>query len=307
MNTEIHRLLDEAFAGVDLSPEAQDLKEEIRANLLARVAELEASGVSSTDAAHRAIDELGDVHELLASTDPTPSRTSGAPEPATGWKALLDPAAFARQRVRPRPAFVLRTVLLSVVAAAALVVFALGIAALVPVSTAGLLGLGALVAVPLGIVTTDALLQETTKNHPLPWPRAVGFGVAVVGVVGAAALAGTFVVHPDAMALAVVAALLLVASVALFAWLGATKTNRHKAWTRSGWEQLPPNRFEQEPETAARFGIYTIVIWVVTFGVLLVLGFTVGWWWALLAVLGGLAVMMLVLARMLFGPRPPQP
>ena len=40
MNTDIHRLLDEAFAGVEMTPDAQDLKEEVRANLLERVAEL---------------------------------------------------------------------------------------------------------------------------------------------------------------------------------------------------------------------------------------------------------------------------
>ncbi|MGW6454004.1 hypothetical protein [Isoptericola sp. NPDC055063] len=38
--TTVHRLLDDAFAGVEPSPEVQDLKEEIRANLEARAAEL---------------------------------------------------------------------------------------------------------------------------------------------------------------------------------------------------------------------------------------------------------------------------
>ena len=61
MNTDIHRLLDEAFAGVDMTPDAQDLKEEVRANLVARTAELEAAGKSSSDAARDAIAELGDV------------------------------------------------------------------------------------------------------------------------------------------------------------------------------------------------------------------------------------------------------
>ena len=62
------------------------------------------------------------------------------------------------------------------------------------------------------------------------------------------------------------------------------------------------NRFEEEPETAARFGIYSAVIWLVTFAVIVVLVFTVGWWWAPLAFVGGFAAMMLLLARMLFAP-----
>ena len=55
MNTDIHRLLDGAFAGIEMTPDAQDLKEEIRANLVARVDELESSGVPSSDAAARAL------------------------------------------------------------------------------------------------------------------------------------------------------------------------------------------------------------------------------------------------------------
>ena len=74
MSTDIHRLLDEAFAGVEMTPDAQDLKEEIRANLVARVDELEFSGRSSSDAAREAIAELGDVRDLLDGTgDPSDS------------------------------------------------------------------------------------------------------------------------------------------------------------------------------------------------------------------------------------------
>ena len=45
------------------------------------------------------------------------------------------------------------------------------------------------------------------------------------------------------------------------------------------------------------------MIWTVTFAVIVVLVFTVGWWWAPLAFVGGFALMMLVLARMMFGTR----
>lgn len=101
------------------------------------------------------------------------------------------------------------------------------------------------------------------------------------------------------------AALGIIASIILFAFLGASQTNRHKAWMRQLQQDSAHvgNRFEEEPETAARFGIYTAVIWLATFAVIAVLVFTVGWWWAPVAFAGGFALMMLVLARMLFGPR----
>jgi hypothetical protein len=289
MNTDIHRLLDEAFAGVEMTPDTQDLKEEIRANLIARVEELEASGVSPTDAARRAIAELGDVRALLDDApDATPVR--------------VDYTALAlRNHVRPRPAFVVRTVVLSLVAAVAVVLFVLGKSGFLDIASAGMLALGAVVALAIGFVTADALQQETTTNHPLPAGRAVGFGVGTGGTLAALALGGTFAAHLDQLWLIVVAALLLVASVALLAWLGATTTNRHKAWTRQAHGAEPPNRFEQEPETAARFGVYTVGIWVLTLAAAAALVFTAGWWWALVALAAGLAVWMFVLGRMLFG------
>jgi hypothetical protein len=290
MTTDIHRMLDEAFAGVEMTSDAQDLKEEIRANLLARVAELESSGRTPAAAAREAVAELGDVRELLGA-EPGAGRDTGRDEMT---------AAYLRHRVRPKPGFVVRTVLLSLIAAGSLALFVLGALDVLPFGLPALLALGAGVAVPLGIVTADALLQETTTNHPMPPARAGGFGAATFGVLAALALGGVFAGHLDAIAIVAVAALLLVASIALFSWLGATQTNRHKSWVRDAHAQMPPNRFEQEPEVAARFGIYTAAIWLVTFGVMALLIFTVGWWWAPLAFVGGLAFMMLVLGRMMF-------
>lgn len=287
MNTHIHRLLDEAFADIVMTPDAQDLKEEIRANLVARVAELEAAGRAPADAARRAVDELGDVRDLLDDTASRSEREDSV-------------AAYLRNRVRPRPGFVVRTVLLSLVAAACLTLLVLGAFGVLPIGLAGLLGLGAGVALPIGFVTADALSRETTVNHPLPPARAVGFGMATFGMLAALALGGAFAVHLEAVALVVAAALLFVASIAVFSWLGATTTNRHKAWMREAHADIAPNRFERQPEAAARFGIYTVAIWLVTLGVMVLLIFTVGWWWAPLAFVGGLVVMMLVLARMLF-------
>ena len=59
MNTtdspNIHRYLDEVFAGVVSMPESQDLREELRGNLTARVSELVAGGLDEQAAAKTAI------------------------------------------------------------------------------------------------------------------------------------------------------------------------------------------------------------------------------------------------------------
>lgn len=290
MNSDIHRLLDEAFAGIEMTPDAQDLKEEVRANLVARTDELEAAGLSAADAARQAIAELGDVHELL----------DGSTAPAQKESYAM---VQLRHHVRPKPGFVVGVVVASVVTVASLIVVALAATAVLTLPVAGTIAVLVLGAAAAGWIVGSSLSQETTSDHPMPSRRAAGFGLATSLVVVGLGLTGLILTGILAMWVVVLAAVAGVLGIVLFSFLGATQTNRHKAWVVAAQRdaQMPPNRFEEEPETAARFGIYTAVIWILTFAVMIALVFTVGWWWALLAFVGGFAVMMLVLARMMFG------
>ncbi len=288
-STDVHRLLDEAFAGVELTPEVQDLKEEIRDNLLFRVAELETSGVEPSDAARQAMAELGDVRALIDD------------EPAAPTRAESASAAALRNKVRPKPGFVVRTVLLAIVAAAALVVLVLGLVGVLSVGTGVLIGLAALFGLSLGVVTADSLRQETTSNHPLPTGRAVAFGAATGVLLVGLAFTAVVIVRLD-LAWIILSALLVVAAIGVLSYLGATQTNRHKPWMVEQQRAMRTgNRFEEDPAAAARFGIYTAATWTVAFVVAVVLGFTVGWIWAPVALVGGFVVMLITLARMLFG------
>ena len=100
----IHRLLDDAFAGITTTPELQDLKEELRGSLTARAAELQENGMDAGESARRAITELGDIDALIASF--------GGPDAVEGSR-LASPESIAelvqRNRVKPKPAFVVRT------------------------------------------------------------------------------------------------------------------------------------------------------------------------------------------------------
>jgi hypothetical protein len=285
---EIHRLLDEAFVGIEVTPEVQDLKEEMRANLVARVEELQASGVGPGEAARRAIAELGDVRAIVDET----------------VRAAGDAPAWQRHRVRPRPAYVVRTVLVALVGVAALAFVVLRLADLIEVGgqlvdvVAGI----ALVALAGGFLVGDGLRQETTTNYPVSRGRAVGYGVATgVGLAGLGSVAGY--VLDRALAWPVVGAALLVSSIVIFTYLGATQTNRHKPWVlrEMARHEQAADRFERDPAAAARFGLYTVAIWIVALAAFLVVGFSLSWIWAPLALVGGAVVMLLTLARMLFG------
>ena len=291
---EIHRLLDDAFAGVEITPDTQDLKEEVRANLVARVAELEDAGRPPAEAARRAITELGDVRELV---DPSP--TNGRPAP-TGWEAEA-----LRHRVRPEPAFVVGIVVASLAALVGLLLAALGAADVLPLPAGVLLTLLGIGSTGVAWIVGDTLAHETTTNHPMPAPRAGGYFLASLLAVYGLGVGGLVALDALPTWAIALAALGVVAAVVLFAFLGATQTNRRKAWARELLRQQPParSRFEEEPETAARFGIYTAVIWLVSFAGFVVLGLTTGWAWSWLALLAGFVAMMVTLARMLFRAR----
>jgi hypothetical protein len=159
---DIHRLLDEAFAGIAVTPEVQDLKEEVRGNLVARVTELTASGVAPSDAAQRAVDELGDVRALVEDMD----RVGG---PSAPWQG---------NRVRPRPAFVVRTVVLALLTAAGSAVAALLALDILQPGSRPVLDYVAAVgvaALSAAVIVGDALRQETTTNYPVGRARAWGY------------------------------------------------------------------------------------------------------------------------------------
>jgi hypothetical protein len=282
--TAIHRLLDEAFVGIDVTADVQDLKEEMRANLAVRVAELEAAGAPEDDAARRAMAELGDIRSIVDELD-----TSTVSSPP--WQ---------RNKVRPKPGFVMRTVVLGVVAAA---LVATEVLTHRSAATLGWMGIASgVLALVAGIIVADALRQETTTNYPVPPPRALGYAAATaVGVAGLGI--GVLYLRQQRMSFVVAGGLAVLLSVVWFTYLGVTQTNRHKPWVvRMAAAAHETDRFVQDPAAAARFGVYTVTIWIVALTAFGVLSFTVGWAWSWLALVGGVVAMMLTLARMLFVP-----
>lgn len=279
---DVHRLLDQAFAGIEMTPERQDLKEEVRANLVARTTELRAEGLSGSAAASRAVEELGDIHLIVDGAEPSAYVTS------------------ALRRVRPRPAFVLRTVILSVAGVTGLAALALAATA-GGLSRAGEAVAAFAVALAAGVITADALRQETTSNHPMPTGRAAGYGAGATLTLAGLACGWLYLRGAD-LTWVFAGAAPAAAGVGLLSYLGATQTNRHKQWVMRMAESHAEvgDRFSQDPAAAARFGIYTLVIWLIAIAGFVLLTLTAGWLWSWLAIVGGLVAMMILLARMLF-------
>ncbi len=284
----IHRLLDEAFAGVEVTADIQDLKEEMRGNLVARVAELEGSGVPPEEAARRAMTEVGDVRAVVEEMGQVVSPASPRLAP----------------RVRPRPAYVVRTVLFSIAGLAGLAtLWLLAIGMMVgPRPVLDRAVLTAVVALIGAALTGDALRQETTTNYPVTRARAIGYSGSTAFGLGGLGAGAAYVSMGDLPWLLSGIALTLV-SIVGFAYLLATQTNRHKprAVHERRRQEEAMDRFSQDPATAARVGIYTVAIGLITLAAFTVVGFTAGWFWSWAPLAVGGAIWFLVLARMLFG------
>jgi len=286
---DIHRYLDEAFAGIAMTAEAQDLKEEIRANLAARALELQSKGMDASGAAAKAVAELGDIHELLGSlgSEAGPAR------------AIDD---LEIHRVRPRPAFVVRTVILSLGLVASSTLVVLGALRAVDWAGEALANVAAAGgALALGLIVADTLRQETSRHYPLPRARSVSYGVAAAVALLGVCWLGLFAAAPDRVVLLVLGALGSLAALVGFVWLGVTQTNRTKPWARElGRRQTPEDRFSSDPAAAARFGIYSAAIVMLTLAAFVIVGLTAGFAWSWPTLLVGIAVLMITLARMLF-------
>lgn len=294
----VHRVLDEAFAGVEPTAEVQDLKEEIRANLVARVAELEARGLAPADAVRTAVDEVGDLRAVVA-------------EVAGGGAALRSDAwgehgrLAAMHRVRPRPAAVVGLVVLASALVAAVGLVALGATGVTAASPASAVLESLAAALLAGAIVVVALRQETTVHYPMPARRAVAWGASAASGVLAVVLGATYAGDPSRLGLVVAAVGLGVVAVAGLVTLGVTQTNRTKSWVREAADRSQ-DRFTQDPAAAARFGIYSAALWLAAFAAVVVVGLAAGWLWSWTPLVAALAVEMVLLARMQFpaGRRP---
>lgn len=292
----IHRYLDEVFAGAPLTAEVQDLKEELRGSLATRVSELEASGMAAPAASRKAIKELGDIREILAQIATEGGASSGILD--------LTAAAYERNKVRSRPGFVVRTLLFSLAALGALIayLFALDGPGNWGTNLTAALAICA-VALPIGVLVADALRQETTSNHPLPAWRAMGYGAATAVSLAGLLLIGRFVADTSGASMLVAGIPAIVAGSVLFAYLGATQTNRKKAWAKAAedaFAHAPQTRLEQDPVAAARFGIYSGVLWISGIGAFIALSIEFGFAWSWVAFLVALLIQMILIARMVF-------
>jgi hypothetical protein len=295
-STNIHRYLDEVFAEFPRTPESADLKEELRGNLQSRVSELEAPGIAPEAAAAKAIREVGDIRALINEVhDDEPAGTPG------------DTAArlIALNRVKMSAPYVVRSVLLALLLAAGVILVALGTAHILDWPITTLVVVASLSGVIVGLLTADALVHETAQHFAMPADRAIGFGAAGAVELAGLAFVGIYLGTPSVLSLLIAGCALALVSLVALIGLGVTQTNRQKPWVKDlNKAYAIDDRFSNDPAAAARFGLYTVIIWLLAIGAFIGLSIAIGFVWSWVALLAGLVVFMLVLVRMLFPAEP---
>ena len=292
----------ELFARYEPTPELDDFREEVLANLHARVAQLTDDGVAPADAARRAQSELGDIDEI--------AREMSRERIVDVYNHM-----YLHQRVRPSTRVVAGFVALAIVialSALAIVVTLLDLSSAYGIARLGVLGWLGITGFSVAVGGTALLgvAHATTTHHPMAIRRALALGagvtVAVLGALGAALL--IVVTSPDGDRAAApwiacgIILFLLGLGGAIVA--GVTGTNRLKPWAlreQQRQAELGVDNFSADPALAARFGMYTVALWIVAgiaIAVLAVVGLG-AWFWVPIPL--AIAVMMLLIARMGFG------
>ena len=261
--------VDRLFADYEDSNEIVDFKEEITANLTAHIRNLVSKGLNEEEAFEKATAELGDI-------------TAIADE--IGKKKRNE--AIGQMYINARVPVTKRTAA-GMTAASALILIAVGIALITFLSSVSGTALYVISAVliPLacGLYTYFGLTQETTAHYAVKNKRAVAYGIVSFAVFLGAALA-TVAFFPAELSLVVagcIKAVFVIPAVCVLIFLLITEPKRQKPWLKAMVEREVGNSMMfaknmVDPAKAARFGVLSGGVCLLSAAVFLTLHFALG-------------------------------
>lgn len=276
--------IDGLFQDYEDTPELRDLKEEIAINLQERIEEFQRKGLAPDDAFEKAVAELGDV-TAVADQISREKRNEvigrmylHSKTPLSKWQAI----GYA----------VSGGVILFGLIAAFITYFATGevfkgVATLVP-----------FIPLPAAALIYLRLTQETARNLPMPWKRALIYalvsGVILFGLITSVML--YFMEDQDMQAVLGTLIPFVVPELCLIAFLVLTEKKRYKPWVLEE-EQFWLEQYAKQYGDAYRIeqrGLLSGSLWLFAVGLFVTLGFVFGfqysWVIFLFAVAGELLI-----------------
>jgi hypothetical protein len=288
---DVQKHIDALFAGYEESPALGDFKEELAGHLDERIRSLAKKGMNEQNAFEKAVGELGDV-SLIADEIGKRKRQEAFTEMYMKTRSYMDTRrVIAYTAVGGLLALGIICSLLTYFASGKITT---GLGSLMPF----------LIAPVCGFVFLG-LTQETARNYPMSWNRAL-FYVLAVGVIlsGLVIVVITFFVRADSpvplTSLGALIPFVLPGSVVL-AFLLLTEKNRHKPWVveqETAWAERMREPFA-DPRAATRFGLFSGALWIFAIALFAVLGFLIGFRYSWMVFLFAVAAQILIQALMM--------
>lgn len=287
--------VDSLFTGYEETAALADFKEELLANLNAKIESLVKKGMDDRDAFTKASAELGDVSALA-------DELSLKKRKEVFEEVYMDIRNFMNtKRVAGYVAFGVSA--LFGILVAFIVLFSRSKA-----DMSGVFGsmLPFITAAAAGF-TWLGLTQETSSMYPLSGKRAAWYAAAA-GLIAFGILAMPvvyFSVKSDRSGyemLTVVSMIIpfILPGIGMLVFLVLTEKDRLKPWAKNFRENAVKHEMElwNNPAAAARFGMFSGAIWIFAVGLFLLLGFVIGFKYSWLVFIFAIAFQLLIQGRM---------
>ncbi len=285
----VQQYVDKLFAGYESNADMEDFKEELCSNLQERIKYMEKKGMDSKEAFKKATDELGDITEI-ANQISNEKRKEYIENMYMKTKNYLDVPHII--------GYLLAGGLLAIGIIFTLLAF---LRTGDPVA-----GLGSLIPffiLPVCAFVFLGLTQETARNFPMPWKRALVYVAAVAVILfGVVIFALTFFVGELGLeeALGTLIPFVIPGSL-LMAFLVLTEKNRKKPWVieqEVNWAAQVGDQFS-DPHTATKFGLFSGALWIFAIALFITFGFLFSFAYSWLVFVFAVAAQLLVQAFMM--------
>ena len=262
--------VDRLFADYEDTPEVVDFKEEVTGNLVARVKAHISTGLDEEKAFDRAAAELGDI-------------TAIADE--VGRKKRNE--AIGQMYMMAKVPFTKRTAA-GVTAASGLLMLAVGAALIAFFGKSDAAHIyyvsAVLLSAACGLYVYFGLTQETAAHYAVKNGRALAYGiVCLLGILGAGLAVVSFLATEMGLPAALgIKAVFIIPAICALIFLLVTEPKRQKPWLKAMVEHEIEYsmKFHSEivdPVKAAKFGVTSGGMWILTIAIFITLGLLRGW------------------------------
>lgn len=258
--------VDRLFQGYDETSELRDFKEEIASNLEERVNELQANGMSNEEAFEKAVAELGDITQIAdqisrEKRNEVISRMYMGSRTPLGVKHAIGYALSGGITL-----FGLVTALITYFSTGEVYT---AIAALMP-----------FVVFPVSALVFLGLTQETTRNFPMPWKRALLYGI-ITGITLFGLNISSMLYFMEGRPMQAVLGTLIpfvIPGLCVAAFLILTEKSRHKPWVAQEeklWREHYADKYG-DPAQMEQRGLLSGALWLFAVAIFVALGFVIG-------------------------------